>query len=146
MPIALPESLALSKVLLFLHADTQLPEGYVGHIFEAMMDPKTVGGAFRFKTDLDSLFMKATEFVTNIRSRYFKLPYGDQALFVRKPLFESLGGFPEVPIAEDFYFVRRLRRYGRIRIVPADAVTSGRRWKTLGPFRTMLINWQILNG
>ncbi len=139
-------ALALGRVLLFLHADTLLPHGYVGHIFEAMMDPKTVGGAFRFKTDLDSSFMKATELMANIRSRYLKLPYGDQALFVRKSSFESLGGFPEVPIAEDFYFVRRLRSHGRLQIVPADAVTSARRWQTLGPLRTMLINWLIVIG
>ncbi len=137
---------ATGRVLLFLHADTLLPAGYVNDIFKVMMDRKTVAGAFRFKTNLDYPVMKLIEFVANIRSRYLKLPYGDQGLFILKSVFESVGGFPEVPIAEDLYFLRRLPRYGRIRIAPVYALTSARRWQTLGLFRTTLINYIILIG
>jgi rSAM/selenodomain-associated transferase 2/rSAM/selenodomain-associated transferase 1 len=139
-------SVSLGRVLLFLHADSHLPPGYVRYIFDALLDPRTVAGAFRFKTDLDHPLMMAIEFVTNIRSRYFKLPYGDQALFVKRSVFQSLGGFPEVPIAEDLLFVRQLSRRGRIRILPARVITSGRRWRELGLIRTTLINQIILAG
>lgn len=139
-------SVAHGSVILFLHADTALPPGYVTHVFDTLMDPETALGAFRFKTNLNIPLMKIIEFVTNIRSQYFKLPYGDQVLFIRKPVFESIGGFPEVLIAEDLFFVRRLSKRGRIRIAPAYAVTSARRWKTLGLLRTTLINQIILIG
>lgn len=137
---------ATGRVLLFLHADTLLPAGYVNYMFEVLMDRKTVAGAFRFKTNLDYPAMKLIEFVANIRSRYLKLPYGDQGLFILKSVFESVGGFPEVPIAEDLYFLRCLSRYGRIKITSAYALTSARRWQTLGLFRTTLINYIILMG
>jgi hypothetical protein len=110
------------------------------------MDRKTVAGAFRFKTDFDHPFMKVIEFVANIRSRYLKLPYGDQGLFIRKSVFESMGGFPEVPIAEDLFLLRRLSKYGNIRIAPAHALTSARRWQTLGMLHTTMINYIILIG
>ena len=139
-------SVARGHVLLFLHADTALPHGYVAQVFETLVDPKTALGAFRFKTNLDTPLMKIIEFVTNIRSQYFNLPYGDQVLFVRKSAFKSIGGFPEVPIAEDLFFVRRISKLGRIRIAPAHAVTSARRWKTLGLLRTTVINQVILAG
>jgi len=137
---------ARGKVLLFLHADTHLPDGYVLHIFDALMDPETVVGAFRFKTDLNRPLMKVIEFVTNIRSHYLKLPYGDQGLFMRKSVFDSVSGFPQVPIAEDLFLVRMLAKRGRVSIVPAYAVTSARRWRTLGLFRTTLVNQIILTG
>jgi len=139
-------SCASGKVLMFLHADTRLPGGYVKHVFEILMDTETVAGAFRFKTNLDNPLMKVIELMTNIRSQYFKMPYGDQGLFIRKSVFESVGGFPESPIAEDLFLVRRLSQKGRIRIAPVHVVTSARRWQTLGLFRTTLINQVILAG
>ena len=137
---------ATGRVLLFLHADTLLPTGYINYIFEILMDRKTVAGAFRFKTNLDYPSMKVIEFVANIRSRYLKLPYGDQGLFIQKSVFEAVGGFPEVPVAEDIFLIRRLSRYGRIRIAPAHALTSARRWQALGQFRTTLMNQIIMIG
>ena len=101
---------------------------------------------FGFKTDLNSPSMRVIEFVGNIRSRFLQLPYGDQALFTRKSLFDSVGGFPEVPIAEDLFFSRRISRYGPIRLAPAFATTSGRRWLKLGALRTTLINQMIVAG
>ncbi|MFH1487911.1 MAG: TIGR04283 family arsenosugar biosynthesis glycosyltransferase [Pseudomonadota bacterium] len=134
------------NVLLFLHSDTRLPEDYINHIFDTLLVPGTAAGAFRFKTDLNSPLMRVIEWVANIRSGLLQLPYGDQALFVRKSLFERAGGFPEVSIAEDLFFVRRLSKYGRIRTAPATAVTSARRWLDLGPLRTTIINQVIVAG
>ena len=134
------------SVLLFLHADTLLPKDYVTQVFETLMDRKVALGAFRFKTDLDRPLMKAIQVMTNIRARIFGLPYGDQALFVRKTRFQAAGGFPEMPIAEDLFFVRLVSKQGRIAIAPAHAVTSGRRWKEAGLLRTTLVNQFILAG
>lgn len=137
---------AKGSVLLFLHADTRLPEDYVAQVFETLMDRRVVLGAFRFKTDLHRPLMRGIEFTTNIRSRYLRLPYGDQALFVRRSCFQAVGGFPEMPIAEDLFFVRLVSNLGRIAVVPSPAITSGRRWKEGGVLRTTLINQLILAG
>jgi len=138
-------TVARGKVLLFLHADTHLPDRYAAHVFEILMDPGTAAGAFRFKTDLNKPFMKVIELMTNMRSRYFKLPYGDQGLFMRRSIFESVGRFPEVPVAEDLLLVRRLSERGIIRISKAEVVTSARRWLTFGLLRTTLINQAIVS-
>ena len=137
---------AFGRILFFLHADTQLPKDYVGHIFEALMDPGITIGAFRFKTDLNHPSMRLIELLTNFRSRNLKLPYGDQGLFMRKSVFESVGGFPEIQLAEDLFFVRRLAKLGRIEISPVEAITSARRWRTFGLLRTTLINQLIVIG
>jgi hypothetical protein len=92
---------AAGTVLLFLHADTRLPKGYASDVFELFLDPRTILGAFRFKTDSDEPRMRIIEFLANFRSQHLGLPYGDQALFIRRAAFVRAGGFPEVPIAED---------------------------------------------
>ena len=137
---------ARGTVLLFLHADTRLPKGYVSHVFELFLDPRTILGAFRFKTDSDERRMRMIEFLAKFRSQHFRLPYGDQALFIRKSAFERAGGFPEVPIAEDLVFVKKLSKMGRVGIAEAEAVTSARRWLKLGAVRTTVINQFILAG
>jgi hypothetical protein len=137
---------AQGRVLLFLHADTNLPDNYVFHVFETFMDPGVVLGAFRFKTDLERPSMRLMEAATNLRSRMLRLPYGDQALFIRKGVFRTCGGFREVPIAEDFFLVRHLSKRGRIVVAPAEAVTSARRWTSRGMLRTFWINQLMLLG
>jgi rSAM/selenodomain-associated transferase 2/rSAM/selenodomain-associated transferase 1 len=137
---------ARGRVLLFLHADTLLPKGYVNHVFETLMDRKTALGAFRFKTDLRTPFLRFIEFTTLIRSRFMNLPFGDQGLFIVKALFQWVGGFPETPIAEDLLFVRKLSKNGKIRTIPIPALTSARRWRSAGLLRTMLINQLIILG
>jgi uncharacterized protein len=137
---------AKGKVLLFLHADTLLPVRYVDRVFETLLPKRTAGGAFRFKTDCRVPLISAVEWMTNVRSRLFQLPYGDQALFIERAQFNAVGGFPHVSIAEDLLLVRRLRKHGRIRIAEAEAVTSGRRWQRVGVVRTTLINWIIMTG
>ncbi len=137
---------ARGRVLLFLHADTRLPSAYVGHVFEALMDRGVVGGAFRFKTDLDTRWMRVIERLTDLRSRRLRLPYGDQGLFVRREAFETLGGLPQVPIAEDLHFARRLNRQGRVVTLDLPVVTSARRWQTAGPLRTTLVHQAVVAG
>jgi len=137
---------ASGQVLLFVHADTVLPRDYVFQVFETLMPSGVAAGAFRFKTDFDHWSMRLIEKTVRIRSTLFQLPYGDQALFMSKKIFERIGGFPLVPIAEDLYLVKRLARLGRIAQARAAAVTSARRWRTLGVWRTTLINYIIAAG
>ena len=139
-------SAASAEVLLFLHADTILPADYAADVFDALSDPRVVGGAVRFKTPMNSRLMRAFTQVANFRARYLHLPYGDQALFLRRAAFDALGGFEEVPIAEDLHFVRRLGGLGRIVILPAPAVTSARRWGKHGILKTTAINNLIFAG
>jgi uncharacterized protein len=134
------------RVLLFLHADTRLPDDFGAQVFELLMDPGTVLGAFQFKTDWDHWAMRWIERAAYVRSAHLHRPYGDQGLFLRKTVFAKVGGFPLVPIAEDLYLVRRLARMGRIALAPGTAVTSGRRWRRVGIGRTTLINALIAGG
>jgi rSAM/selenodomain-associated transferase 2/rSAM/selenodomain-associated transferase 1 len=134
------------RVFLFLHADTIMPKDYQNIIFDILMDPQVSAGGFSFKTDSDYSIMRIIEYVVNIRSKYLGLPYGDQGLFMKKSTFECMGGFPEVPIAEDILLVNRLAKRGKISVASAAAVTSARRWQKLGILRTTLINCLILAG
>ncbi len=138
--------MAKGKVLLFLHADTLLPQGFVPRIFEALMDAKVVMGAFKLKTDLNRVGMRLVELGANCRSRFFQMPYGDQGLFMSRETFETLGGFPEVPIAEDLFLVRQAMRLGRIRILKEAVVTSGRCWEKNGIFQTTTANFVVAAG
>jgi rSAM/selenodomain-associated transferase 2/rSAM/selenodomain-associated transferase 1 len=135
---------ARGDVLLFLHADTLLPEGFADEIRLACADPSVAAGAFTLKIDSDRAGIRAVERVTNLRARYLSLPYGDQALFVTALRFWELGGFPLMPIMEDYVLVRRLARTGRIAILDQSVITSGRRWEQLGIARTTLINQAII--
>ena len=140
--------MAKGENLLFLHADTLLPEGYVTQVFETLMASGRVLGAFRFKTDFHRPLMRVVEWVTHLRSRYLRLPYGDQAIFMKKSVFERVGGFPMVPIGEDLLLVRHLIKHENVQVLLATgtAVTSGRRWKTFGPLKTTWINLSVLAG
>ncbi len=137
---------ARGKVLLFLHADTLLPEGFVVRIFEALLDVNVVMGAFKLKTDWERVGMRFIEMAANLRSSVFQLPYGDQGLFMTRETFEVLGGFPEVPIAEDLFLVRHAGRLGKIRTLGEAVVTSGRRWKKSGILKTTAANYLVAAG
>ena len=101
---------ASSDVLLFLHGDTRLPGGFDKHVFNFLTMPGTVAGAFALGIDGPEIGLRIVEKLANFRSRVFRMPYGDQAIFLRANLFRSIGGFPEIPIMEDFVFMQRLKR------------------------------------
>jgi rSAM/selenodomain-associated transferase 2/rSAM/selenodomain-associated transferase 1 len=134
------------RVLLFLHADSRLPDQFSRHLFETLMDSRTVAGAFQFKTDWPRKSMRLIEKAANVRSARFQMPYGDQGIFLRKDLFNGIGGFTPVAIAEDLFLIRRLWRMGRIGLASVPVVTSGRRWRTIGVWRATLINYLIAGG
>ncbi len=137
---------AEGETLLFLHADTQLARGFDAAVRSTLGQTGTVAGAFRFRIDGPCRFRRAIETVVHFRSRYLQMPYGDQGLFLRRSVFEKVGGYPDLPIMDDFELVRRLRRVGAIRIAALPATTSGRRWRRLGPLRTTWTNQCIILG
>jgi rSAM/selenodomain-associated transferase 2 len=121
--------------LLFLHADTRLPHGWRDAIAEAERRDRVALGCFRFALDSASWFARVIERGVRVRVALSGLPYGDQALFVRRSRFEAAGGFAALPIMEDVDFVRRMRREGVLFRSPLSAVTSARRWERDGWIR-----------
>lgn len=137
---------ATGEILLFLHADTQLPDGWEWIIRETLDDSSVALGAFLFKVDCDFPWRKFIEDTANWRSKKGGLPFGDQGFFLRRETFDLAGGFPDMPIMEDYAFARTLRRYGEIITVPQAAVTSGRRWKQHGGFKVTVVNKLMIIG
>ncbi|XLQ12080.1 MAG: TIGR04283 family arsenosugar biosynthesis glycosyltransferase [cyanobacterium endosymbiont of Epithemia adnata isolate EadnSB Bon19] len=138
--------LATGNILLFLHADTILPQGYDELILNSFSNSKIVGGAFKLKIDLSLFSLRLIEILVNWRSQIFSIPYGDQGIFVKTSVFREIGGFTNFPIMEDFEFMQKLNKRGKIVIVSAKVVTSGRRWQKLGVVKTTLINQLIILG
>ena len=131
-------------IYLFLHADTQLPENFENLILGAIRDKKISAGAFRLRIDSEIRGLRLIEYIANLRSQYLQMPYGDQAIFVTKALFTEIGGFPDIPIMEDFEFIRQLRRKCKIALMPAYVLTSPRRWLSFGLVKTWLLNQLII--
>ena len=135
---------ARGEVLLFLHADTRLPSNAATAIGQALHDPAVAGGAFSLSFVPRRFAYALVAFGANVRSRLFGLPYGDQALFVRRSVFRSLRGFKPWPLLEDVDLVLRLRRYGRLALLTATVQTSARRYQRLGLVRTVMGNLGLL--
>lgn len=132
-----------ADVLLFLHADTHLPDEARHAIERALDDPACVGGRFdvRFERDRGLAWLIAR--LISLRSRWSGIATGDQALFVRHAIFARLGGFTDIPIMEDVDFIRRLKRAGRVAPLRAHVVTSYRRWDRHGALRTIVLMWAL---
>jgi rSAM/selenodomain-associated transferase 2 len=123
---------ARSDWLLFLHADSRLSSGWRGAIEEAHRGGSFVAGCYRFALDSPSAFARVVELGVRLRVALFGLPYGDQALFVRRKSFEDVGGFTDLPIMEDVDFIRRMHREGSLFRSSRCVVTSARRWERDG--------------
>ncbi len=136
---------ATGQFLLFLHADTILPEGFDEEVRSLLLRPRVSAGAFSFRLSHRSSFgLGLIRLITNWRSRYLQMPYGDQAIFIRSRLFHKIGGFPDLPIMEDYEIIRRLRKKGKIITSSLPALTSSRRWQTLGIWKTTFLNSAIV--
>jgi rSAM/selenodomain-associated transferase 2 len=131
---------ARGRWLVFLHADTRLGVGWVDVLRYLDAQPRVVGGSFRFALDSSRRVARWIEWGVKIRVRLFDLAYGDQALFVRRAVFEHLGGYRELPLMEDVDFIRRLRRHGGLAHAEVPALTSARRWERDGWLRRTLEN------
>ncbi len=132
-------AMASGDVLLFLHADTQLPDSFHQHV-RATLQHGAIAGAFLLRIDGDRFGLRWIEHGVNFRSRFLGRPYGDQGLFVSANRFFKLGGFPNWPLMEDVELCRRLRKHGTISLAEAAVTTSARRWLHLGILKTTLIN------
>ena len=133
-------ALARGDNLLFLHADTRLPAGAF-QAAAAALDGRADAGAFSLSIRSKDPRLRLIAALATWRSRLFALPYGDQGLFLRRDLFEAMGGYPDIPLMEDVALVRALRRAGgRIVILPQRVATSARRWQAEGILRATLRN------
>jgi uncharacterized protein len=135
---------ASGEILLFLHGDTRLPEDFADQIQQILASPVTIAGAFQLKIEGSQVGLRWVEWGVNWRSRYLQFPYGDQAIFLKAETFFQVGGFPDLPIMEDFELVQRLRQMGRVAIASTAVLTSGRRWRKLGILKTTLINQVVI--
>lgn len=139
-------AIAQGNALLFLHGDCLLPTNFVTVIKETLEQDDVSCGAFSLAINAQGLKYKIVSWGANLRSRRSNLPYGDQGLFMKKTIYDRAGGFPTMPIMEDYVFVRNLAQFGRIITSPEKITTSARRWQNLGVIRTTLINQAIIIG
>ena len=133
-------SSARGEAVLFLHADTTLPRGWDAAVRMALADEAVAAGAFSLRFDAHTPLLRLVEWGTRVRVRLLRNPYGDQALFVRRRVLESIGGVPQQPIMEDLDLVREIKRRGRLVLLPLPATTSARRYESRGVLRTVLRN------
>ncbi|MDZ7759225.1 MAG: TIGR04283 family arsenosugar biosynthesis glycosyltransferase [Desulfovermiculus sp.] len=137
-------SVAQGDILLFVHADTRLPDHAPDVILQAMADEKNVGGAFSLGIDSRDPLLRLIAFVANLRTRWTRVPYGDQTIFMRPEYFQEIGMFPDIPLMEDLELMHRVKRRGwRIVILPQRVLTSPRRWLQEGKLKGTLRNWVL---
>jgi len=134
---------ATGDVLLFLHADTLLPADAASAVEEALRDPWVVGGRFDVRLGSPRAMLRLVEALMNLRSRLTGISTGDQAIFVRRDVFEAMGGYAEIPLMEDVEFTGRLKRRGRLAALRLRVTTSARKWERDGILRTILLMWTL---
>lgn len=134
--------IATGDLLVFLHADTQLPEG-VDRILEQTQAHEAVWGRFDVRLSGAHPLLRLVETLMNLRSRLTGIATGDQAVFVRRQVFEHIGGFPQIPLMEDIALSKALKRIARPVCLRERVVTSSRRWEGKGTVRTILLMWLL---
>ncbi len=135
-------AMASGEVLLFLHADTQLPENAVHVVREGLATSGRVWGRFDVQFNEGPL-LGLIAFFMNLRSRITGIATGDQAIFVSRTAFHVNGGFPAIALMEDVALSTRLKRHGRPLCLRARVTTSPRRWKENGTLRTVFLMWRL---
>jgi len=130
-------------VLLFLHADTRLPDSAYDDIREALKDPQCVGGHFDVQLDGAHWMLGMIGTMISLRSRLSRVATGDQAIFVRREIFAEIGGYPDIPLMEDVAFSRALKRKGGVACLRSYVTTSARRWERDGIWRTIVKMWAL---
>ena len=135
---------ASGDVLLFLHVDNWAVENAMQQIRDAMSDQECIGGGFKQRIDSHRPIFRLIEIGNQLRATYQRLVYGDQGMFVRRKVFQSLGGFPEIPLMEDFKFSETLFKGKQKPTMLAGPLhVSARRWEKMGVLKQTLRNWQI---
>lgn len=137
-------SCASGTVLLFLHADSILPKNAFQLIFSAIYDARINAGAFGLGIASERAVFRITERYAAVRTRLTRIPFGDQAIFLRRDYFNKLGGYSEIPLMEDVDLMKRIRKRGdRIAILPEKVLTSVRRWEREGILYCTCRNWVL---
>ncbi len=131
---------AMGDVVLFLHADSHVPQQYDAQIREALLSPDVVGGAFEFRLDGTQWRLRLVEWVNRLRYRLRGRFFGDQGIFILRRTFEVIGGFPTVGILEDAHFCASARRVGVMRLIDSEMLTSPRRFYAGGILRTLALD------
>jgi len=134
---------ATGDVLLFLHADSALEPGALRAAEAALRRPGVVAGCFRMAVAAPGWAYRLIDAAATARAGLTGLVYGDQGLFLRREVFERVGGFPPVRFMEDVWISRRLRRHGRVVVAPRRIFASPRRWRRQGVVRQTLRNWAL---
>ncbi|PYM03598.1 MAG: glycosyltransferase, partial [Verrucomicrobia bacterium] len=129
---------ASSDTLWFLHADCEVPAGCLKQISDALRSPQVVGGFFRIRIPNKRLVYRLTDSFAHYAGLLLRMRFGDHGFFCRRSGFEEIGGFPEVPLMEDAEFFGKLRRLGRIAIMPSRLISNPRRYERIGPWRLTL--------
>ncbi len=135
---------AEGEALLFLHADTKLERGWSQELLSALADESVVGGAFTFKIGNPAMRYRLIESWVKLRCSFFCLPYGDQGIFVRRGIFDRVGGYRDIPLMEDVELIGRLKDEGRVVILEKSAVTHDRRWVSKGWIRVSVSNQMVM--
>lgn len=136
-------AVARGEVLLFLHADTALPDGAARLLALGLAATGRAWGRFDVTIAGSHPLLAAVSALMNLRSRWSGIATGDQAIFVRREAFAAVGGFPDIPVMEDVEISRRLKARSRPLCVRSHAITSGRRWERDGVLRTIFLMWKL---
>jgi len=129
--------------LVFVHADTLVPPTFAGDIALALADPMVVGGRFDLRLDDGARLFGLIGWLISARSRLSRTGTGDQAIFVRREVFDRLGGYRDLAVCEDLDLARRLKRAGRVACLRSRVTTSARRWRERGVLATTARMWFI---
>ncbi|MFC1616980.1 TIGR04283 family arsenosugar biosynthesis glycosyltransferase [Candidatus Margulisiibacteriota bacterium] len=134
---------AQGNILLFLHADSILPQNAVNKILEILDKPEIVAGAFTLSFGPMNSALRLLAFCANLRVRITRIPFGDQGIFIKKSYFNKLGGYKDIPLMEDLELMKRIRRNNKkIVILKEKVITSARRWQEKGiVLNTIQNNW-----
>lgn len=130
-------------MLLFLHADTHLPDGAVALVTQVLASGAHCWGRFDVRITGRHFMLRVVGPMMNLRSRWSGIATGDQAMFVTRAVFDAVGGFPDQPLMEDIELSKRLRHITRPACIDRCVTTSGRRWETRGVWRTILLMWRL---
>jgi rSAM/selenodomain-associated transferase 2 len=138
-------SLANGDILLFLHTDTELPEGALAAISSTIDKSQCVAGSFDLGIKSERLIFRLVEQIVRVRTRITRIPYGDQAIFLKREVFNSMKGYREIPLMEDVDLMKRIKKSGgRICVIPQKVKTSPRRWEREGVLYCTLRNRMLI--
>jgi len=134
---------AKGEVIVFLHADTFLPDGAFSVIEKYLVNSAIIGGRFKVRLDDAGWKYRIIGSSINLRDRLLKGFTGDQTIFIRTSMFKALGGYRDIPLMEDLDLGRRMCRLGKVVQLPLYVITSARRWKKDGAVKTILLMWML---